>query len=182
MLSVVPDRVNVVVLNLSSPNTVGLTGWQTQLDRLRSILRSFQDHYDGIKAIKLGPDWESQLSFFRTLEAISEFSIQFLILTNSTTQRVGLPKSIPSLGGVSGSYLTHLSRWWLQQAVQFSQQHLAPWKIISVGGILSPQEVWYRLELGADLVQVYSALVFEGFLFARNVAQWVREKKQESIQ
>ena len=52
------------------------------------------------------------------------------------------------------------------QRLQLIQKHLGSERkkqlIVSVGGVLTVEDVWDRLEKGADLVQVYSALAFEG--------------------
>jgi dihydroorotate dehydrogenase len=61
--------------------------------------------------------------------------------------------------------------------------HLGPEKrrgklLISVGGVMSPNDVIERLSLGADLVQVYSALIFEGPFFFRKVARWRQANPQ----
>lgn len=47
---------------------------------------------------------------------------------------------------------------------------------MSVGGVLNGDDVAERLALGADLVQVYSALIFEGPTFFKQVAEWQRAK------
>jgi dihydroorotate dehydrogenase len=43
--------------------------------------------------------------------------------------------------------------------------------VVSVGGAMTPQDVFDRLEMGANLVEVYSALVFEGPSFFNKVAE-----------
>ncbi len=50
--------------------------------------------------------------------------------------------------------------------------------VVSVGGVMNGQDVKERLAAGADLVQVYSALIFEGPYFFRKVAKWQTKNPQ----
>ena len=50
--------------------------------------------------------------------------------------------------------------------------------IVSVGGVMSAEDVNERIEIGADLVQVYAALIFEGPYFFRKVARWQQANPQ----
>ena len=62
-------------------------------------------------------------------------------------------------GGLSGEALTEKSRHMLYQFHQHLQNEIP---IISVGGIASAEEAQLRIDLGARLIQIYSALIFEG--------------------
>ena len=48
--------------------------------------------------------------------------------------------------------------------------------LIAAGGIMTPQDVQERLEAGADLVQVYSTLIFNGPFFFRSVAEFMEHE------
>ena len=91
-------------------------------------------------------------------------------LTNTTLQRP-LVLPFPKEGGVSGEPLKVLSR----QALITTITHLGDSKqnllIISAGGIMNSEEVRWRLDHGANLIQVYSALVYSGPFFFRNVVK-----------
>ena len=76
-------------------------------------------------------------------------------------------------GGVSGAPLKDLSIQNLKWTVEILGQHKKNFLIVSAGGVLTPEDVVERLHLGADLVQIYSALIFEGPSFFRKVAQHV---------
>jgi dihydroorotate dehydrogenase len=79
--------------------------------------------------------------------------------------------NFPKEGGVSGRPLGERSREILQNSLRVLGPRRQGKLIVSVGGILTAEDVTDRLELGADLVQVYSALIFEGPRFFRKVAK-----------
>jgi dihydroorotate dehydrogenase len=93
------------------------------------------------------------------------------VLTNTTLARE--PNSrFSSEGGVSGQPLANRSKEVLKIAVE----HLGPRRedrlIVSSGGILTPEDVNERLRMGANLVQVYAALIFDGPFFFRKVGDY----------
>jgi dihydroorotate dehydrogenase len=73
-------------------------------------------------------------------------------------------------GGLSGQPLAKKSKEMLAAALQILGERRTGKLIVSSGGVLSAEDAFERLKMGADLVQVYSALVFEGPLFFRKVA------------
>jgi dihydroorotate dehydrogenase len=161
---------DVFVINISSPNTKGLRDLQSR-EHLRDFLAGIrQVAFDKKLLLKLSPDMPmDQLKESLDL-GVSE-KMDGFILTNTTLQR---PESLPfpaSEGGVSGNPLKQLSRQALSAAIQhlgnIKQDHL----IVSVGGILDSDEIAWRLENGADLVQVYAALVYHGPFFFQKVAK-----------
>jgi dihydroorotate dehydrogenase len=91
-------------------------------------------------------------------------------LTNTTTERPeGSP--FPKEGGLSGRPLTKRSKHLLDETVKILGDRKDSQLIVSVGGVMSPEEAFDRLRLGANLVQVYSALIFEGPFFFREAAE-----------
>ncbi len=157
------------VINLSSPNTEGLRDLlsESELVGFLSSLRNECEGRDGQKPflLKISPDMNEQ-----TLLMVLEISKPFVdgwILTNTTKSRAPQLKFPLDSGGVSGRPLKNLSIQALRLAAPIKEQN--PEKLlISVGGVNTAQDVCERLKLGADLVQVYSSLVFEGpFYFKR---------------
>ena len=92
------------------------------------------------------------------------------IISNTTTDRSAAPQA-PIEGGVSGQPLAQASR----NLLKLCSEHLSGKKgdrlLISCGGVLTPSDVYDRLNLGADLAQVYSALVFDGPFFFKKTAK-----------
>jgi len=161
---------DTIVINISSPNTAQLRELQSS-DYLRPLIKSVRSETHKPILLKLSPD-QKTLDLELAMEIALNEGADGFILTNTTVSRVGAMKRWPKEGGVSGFPLQELSIQALKVAVDYRCRTNSQFLIVSVGGILTPQDVRLRLDLGADLVQVYSALVFEGFSFAQNVSNY----------
>jgi len=83
-----------------------------------------------------------------------------IIVTNTTLARDGLRSNQKSeAGGLSGSPLRVRSEAVLRQVVKGVEGRIP---IVSVGGIMNPDDAKRRLEMGATLIQLYTGLVYEG--------------------
>lgn len=153
------------VVNISSPNTKGLRDL-LQPKNLKSFLLPIIKDKKKPFLLKLSPDMQDE-QLHSALNTSCDLGIDGWILTNTTLKRYNTP--FPAEGGLSGKPLADLSKKVLKSAVK----HLGPRKkdklIISAGGVMNYKDVKQRLELGADLVQVYSALVFHGPYFFKNL-------------
>lgn len=154
---------DVFVVNLSSPNTKGLRDLLKK-ENLQNFLQDTVETLEKLKLsqpvlLKLSPDMtEKDLTVALTHSAPL---VDGWILTNTTKERFeGCPFPAHE-GGLSGEPLKELSLKALRTAVPFKQSF--PDKLlVSVGGVMTADDARIRLDLGADLVQCYSALVFEG--------------------
>lgn len=157
------------VINISSPNTPGLRSLQSKesLGLLVSSVREQMPDHKIPVLVKISPDFAEQ-DLESTLDALMKNSVDGLILTNTTLSRP-TPSKFSNEGGVSGAFLSELSKIQLQRTVRFLGADKKKCLIVSVGGVMTPSDVAERLELGADLVQIYSALVFQGPGFFRGV-------------
>jgi dihydroorotate dehydrogenase len=172
---------DVFVVNVSSPNTMGLRSLQDD-DALRAILTAVIEvqkaspqgsHSKKIPIlIKLSPDLTSA-QLRQLLETGMKFGASGFILTNTTLHRP--PESpFPREGGLSGKALAILSESALHAAMDFKKTHGVQMLTVSSGGVLSPDDALKRVDMGADLVQLYSALVFRGPMLFR---QWPQQMK-----
>jgi dihydroorotate dehydrogenase len=151
------------VINVSSPNTKGLRDLLSEkelrhfLEKLMGPARSQFPKTPFL--LKLSPDMAEE-----TLKTALQVSAEFVdgwILTNTTKSRYPQSPFPENEGGVSGGPLKSRSRQALGIAAEYKKSY--PDKLlVSVGGIDTAEEVLYRLSQGADLVQMYSVLVFEG--------------------
>jgi dihydroorotate dehydrogenase len=159
------------VVNISSPNTSGLRDLlqPPNLSKLLAPLISECKSHNLPILLKLSPDM-SESDLKSALDISSDLGIDGWILTNTTLQRAA-GVHFPPEGGVSGAPLSELSKTILKSAVRHLGDKRNQKLLISVGGILTPKDILERLELGAHLVQVYSALIFEGPTFFKKVAQ-----------
>lgn len=157
------------VVNISSPNTAGLRDLQSDAFLKKLITAVVKQAGGKPVLVKLSPDM-SQENFENSLEICAVNGASGFVLTNTTLQRPdGCP--FPKEGGLSGKDLALLSKKHLKQAISFLAGHREEFLLVSVGGVLNPDDVKERLDLGADLVQSYSALVFYGPQFFRDTAE-----------
>ena len=160
-----------VTLNLSSPNTPGLRKLQDR-EYLLPILRRIHACREGLQnartvpiLAKLAPDLGDE-----QLEAIASFAAEHLIdgviATNTTTSRPADSSLRDERGGMSGAPLHALS-----VAVVAKLRRLLPrhFPIVGVGGIMNPDDALRMLDAGADLIQLYTGLVYEGIGLPRRI-------------
>jgi dihydroorotate dehydrogenase len=156
-----------LAINISSPNTVGLRqlqgratleGLLTQLDLQRKMEeKALEKHIPLL--VKLAPDL-SEKELDEALEGILNTHMDGIIVTNTTLGREGLrSKHRGETGGLSGRPLRLRSEAVLCQVVKRLDEKVP---IISVGGIMDPEDARRRLDLGATLIQIYTGLVYQG--------------------
>jgi dihydroorotate dehydrogenase len=144
------------VLNVSSPNTPGLRKLQ-EAGRLSALVRSICGLPERPVMVKLAPDFAPGEGA-RLASAAVEAGAAGVVICNTTID-YGLLAGARTSGGLSGSVLRDRSFELLQEvAAEIAGQAV----IVSVGGVDSGAEAYRRLRAGADLVEVYSAMVFEG--------------------
>ncbi|MBK1733831.1 dihydroorotate dehydrogenase (quinone) [Halorhodospira abdelmalekii] len=158
-----------VTINLSSPNTPGLRALQREavilrglLYRLRNERRRLEQAYDKYVPllIKLAPDWgPGELP--RTLDLLLEYGLDGIVATNTTVSREGLvaEASVREEGGLSGRPLRERAEEVLEQIAAHTQGAVT---LMGVGGLSSEHDVMRRFQAGADMVQLYTGLVYRG--------------------
>ena len=159
--------VDYFVVNVSSPNTPGLRELQEKepLTRLLQILQKKNRAYAYPKPLllKIAPDLtNSQLDDIAAIAR--ETGLSGVIATNTTISRERLSTPVADIqaigaGGLSGAPVRARST----AVIRYLREKMGPGPvIIGVGGIDSAEAAKEKLEAGADLVQVYSGLVYEG--------------------
>jgi len=156
-----------LTINISSPNTVGLRQLQGReaLEELLTQLhaqRQFEEKKLGKKLpllVKLAPDLSAG-ELDDAMDVILRTHMDGVIATNTTLAREGLRSSYQNeSGGLSGSPLRVQSEAVLHQIVKRVNNKIP---IVSVGGIMNPDDAKRRLDNGAALVQVYTGLIYRG--------------------
>lgn len=157
-----------VTINISSPNTRNLRQLQNsaELERLLHLLKREQTKLSDQQGkytplvIKIAPDLESS-----QLESIAQLLIKYqidgVIATNTTISRQNLAH-LPfsnETGGLSGAPLKSLSTQVIRKLSALLQGTLP---IIGVGGILSAEDAKEKIEAGANLIQIYTGLIYHG--------------------
>ncbi|MES3037892.1 MAG: quinone-dependent dihydroorotate dehydrogenase [Bdellovibrionota bacterium] len=162
---------DALVINISSPNTVGLRTWlePAKLKSLIAPIAAVRIPSDPALLLKLSPDQTDEE--LKTLMLTAwELGVEGFILTNTTLSREGgLP--FPPEGGASGAPLRGRSEQCLKLAVELFKSKSPRPLIVSVGGVMTADDVFARLKMGADLVQCYSALVYQGPRFFKHIAR-----------
>jgi dihydroorotate dehydrogenase len=162
------DVADAFVINVSSPNTQGLRNLQSP-EFLESLIKKLREIVPNKPfLVKLSPDMAAD-DFRSVLLACADAGASGFILTNTTLSRPA-NSHFPAEGGLSGKDLSELSKKHLQQAIEILGSRRADFLLVSVGGVLTAADVKERLDLGADLVQTYSGLIFEGPQFFRQTA------------
>jgi dihydroorotate dehydrogenase len=159
--------VDYFTVNVSSPNTPGLRALQEKAP-LTALLSKLQEKNRAQAApkpilLKIAPDLtDTQLDDI--VEIVQETGLAGVIATNTTISREGLvekPETLAAIGagGLSGAPL----RVRATAVIRYLREKLGPGPvIIGVGGIDSPESAREKMDAGADLVQIYSGLVYEG--------------------
>ena len=166
-----------VTVNISSPNTKNLRALQSDeaLDALLGALqqrkaRLFEQHRRAVPMfVKIAPDLdERQVKVIAA--TLRQNGIDGVIATNTTIARdavMGLPHA-DEAGGLSGGPVFEASN---RVISQLRAELGAGYPIIGVGGVLSGRDARAKIAAGADLVQLYTGLIYKGPALVAEAAQ-----------
>lgn len=161
--------VEYITVNISSPNTQGLRNLQGKaaldnlLEGICGVKQLMESEHGEVKPllVKIAPDLTSE-ALDDLLEVITMRNIDGLIVSNTTIDRPdGLKDSqTTETGGLSGAPLKDRANTILREVFVKTEGRIP---LIGVGGISSGMDAYERIRSGASLVQVYSALIYQGF-------------------
>jgi dihydroorotate dehydrogenase len=162
-----------LTINISSPNTPGLRGLQDEgaLEGLLGAISAVRTEKPIF--LKVAPDLQPG-DPDRIVRAAIDHKIDALIVSNTTVSRP--PMKSPQAGeagGLSGEPRKLLALDALRKFRRASGGELA---LIGVGGIRTTDDAWDRIRAGASLVQLYTAMVYEGPGIARRIARGLAER------
>lgn len=181
-LRAVYAHADYVAVNISSPNTPGLRDLQNEagLDALLRALKAEQavlaekhGRYVPI-ALKIAPDLDDA-QITAIAGRVLEHNFDAVIATNTTIARPGLAQEplAAQAGGLSGRPLKPPST----EIIRKLHAHLrGKVPIIGVGGIENADDAWEKLLAGADLIQIYSGLIYEGPCLVREIVRGLAER------
>lgn len=155
-----------LVVNISSPNTPGLRDLQGK-QKLQNLLDKVIERRDEMEVrkpllVKIAPDLtDKDKEDIAAVVTSRKGYVNGLIISNTTVRR---PPSLKSLskteeGGLSGPPLRDMSNKTIADMYQLTKGSIP---IIGVGGVSSGQDAYKKIRSGASLVQLYTALVYEG--------------------
>ncbi len=154
-----------LAINVSSPNTPGLRALQ-DASVLSDLIERVVAARDEVVSeapppifLKVAPDLEPS-----DIDAIARITLDkklgALIVSNTTISRPDLAsRHAKEPGGLSGGPLRALAQ---QRVRDFRKATGAAIPLVGVGGIATAEHAWERIRAGASLVQLYSAMVYEG--------------------
>ncbi|MGL9702372.1 quinone-dependent dihydroorotate dehydrogenase [Wolbachia endosymbiont of Cimex lectularius] len=164
LIKMVYGKSSYIVLNISSPNTPNLRNLHNKQE-LSEVLKSITltrksiDNSGSIPIIlKISPDINQQ-----TKENIAELALEYkidgLIVSNTTVSRDNLHSHHNEIGGLSGRPLFKLSTELLSDMYKLTKDKTL---LIGCGGISSGADAYKKIKAGASLVQLYTALIYQG--------------------
>jgi dihydroorotate dehydrogenase len=164
LIDIFAPLADYLVVNVSSPNTVGLRKLQARhnLEALLAHVARRRDAFAGKRVpvlVKLSPDL-SDGELEDALQALLGAGMDGVIATNTTINRphLGSPYGRES-GGLSGAPLTTLSARFVREIVRRTDGKLP---VVAAGGIMNADDARRRLDDGAALVQLYTGLIYAG--------------------
>jgi dihydroorotate dehydrogenase len=168
----VSEVADFVVVNVSSPNTVGLRGLQARENALE-LLSTLQKSAPSARIlVKLAPDLtEEELE--ELLSVVEETAVTGVVATNTTVARDGLATErgrvhTMGAGGLSGPPLRARAVQVVLRARARLGREVA---IVGVGGIERAEHALALMKAGANLVQLYTGLIYEGPGVAARIAR-----------
>ena len=170
-LSKLAEYANYVTINISSPNTEGLRNFHDK-DEMEKLLRGInkikkEKNLKQPIALKISPDIKNN-EIYTIVNLIDKYKIEGLVISNTTdNNREKLNDSQKSeTGGLSGKPLRDIST---QLIKKFYKETKGTIQIIGVGGVDSGQSAFEKITAGADVVQLYTGMVYRGPGIVKNI-------------
>jgi len=154
-----------ITINISCPNTEEGKTFEDagELDKLLEYLKIGSDSSDPPVLIKLSAD-VSVNQLHELLDVCESYAVSGYVAVNTSAERVGLNtsgKKIESIGkgGLSGRAIREKSTDMIREVFEYTKGDK---RIIGAGGIFTAEDAIEKFKAGADLLQIYTGLVYEG--------------------
>ena len=160
----VGDAVDYAVVNVSSPNTPGLRSLQNR-ESLSAILAELRDAGADPLLVKLSPDLPDP-AVEEAVAVAEEQDLAGIVATNTTTERpeeLRNPNRAES-GGLSGAPIEDRATGMVRFVAERTEL-----PVVGVGGVSDARGAYAKIRAGASVVQLYTALVYEGPGLARDI-------------
>ncbi len=164
------------VVNVSSPNTPELRKLQEPA-RLSELLSGLQSENKGEKPllVKITSDLSLQ-EIDQLLPVLINNKVNGIVAVNTTTSRAGIATKIDEAGGLSGTPLYERA---LKTVRHIYKQTSGELPIVGCGGIFTAADAWNMFKAGASLVQIYTALVYEGPMLVKKIKQGLAQNLRQ---
>jgi dihydroorotate dehydrogenase len=174
MARIMAPLASYLAVNISSPNTPGLRALQDEgaLTGLLDAVLEARGAAGPPVFLKVAPDLAPA-----DIDAIARIALDrrlgALIVANTTISRPPLKsRHAGEAGGLSGEPLKPLA---LQRLRDFRAATGGALPLVGVGGIATAEDAWQRIRAGASLVQLYSAMVYEGPGIAKRIVRGLEQ-------
>lgn len=175
-IEILYDAADYFSINISSPNTEGLRTLQEE-EQLNNLLFEIVMKKNEMVKTKSLPDKNIFLKISPDLnykeiediyESVIDYGLNGIIATNTSISRINVTTEIEETGGLSGKPITELSNTILKKfnGLRNNPNEIA---LIGVGGVFNKSDYKDKMLLGADLVQVYTGVIYEGFGISRKI-------------
>ena len=174
MTLLMAPHASYLTVNISSPNTPGLRALQDEvaLTALLDAVFAARGPEGPPVFLKVAPDLEPA-DVHAIARIAMESELAALIVSNTTISRPSLQSGHSGeAGGLSGAPLRDLAQ---QRLRDFRTATGGAIPLVGVGGIASAEDAWARIRAGASLVQLYTALVFNGPGLATRITRGVEK-------
>lgn len=171
-----------VVVNVSSPNTANLRSLQSD-EALDALLAAIVERREALAAqhgrrvplfLKIAPDLDgTQVQVIAA--ALQRHGMDGVIASNTTLSREAVAglRHAEETGGLSGAPVREASN---RVIAQFRTALGAGFPIIGVGGVMSGEDAKAKLAAGADVVQIYTGIIYRGPSLVREVAEALHQR------
>ena len=168
-----------ITINISSPNTENLRNFHDER-KLQDLLKSVSEKKKSLDSnipivVKISPDIdENQINLIS--EILLENDISGIIISNTSESSRDILKNIQRYqkGGLSGKPIEKKSNLLINKFYNLLKGKI---KIIGVGGVDSGQSAYEKFLLGADYIQLYTGMVFQG----PNIASIIKKDLKELL-
>ena len=182
-LTKVYDHASYITVNISSPNTKNLRALQSE-DELSKLLGTLKEEQARLQqqrgryvpmAVKIAPDLNLE-EIEAIAQVVTQVEMDGVIATNTTISREAVQglAHAGETGGLSGRPVFEASN----RVIRLLRAALGSnYPIIGVGGVLSGDDAVSKVRAGADLVQIYTGLIYKGSALVREAAQALKEAR-----
>ncbi len=158
------NLVDYMTINISSPNTENLRSFHNE-DELNKLLNLIEKEKKILKttlpiAVKISPDIQDE-NIRIIADLLFKYNVEAIIISNSTDKNRENLTNINKLekGGLSGKPLEKKSNELINKFYKILKNKI---KIIGVGGVDSGQSAYEKIINGANLVQLYTGMIYKG--------------------
>merc|ERR1711991_104414 len=174
-----------LAINISSPNTPNLRKLHSDKN-FKNLIISIKKEIDNLSncppiLIKISPDL-TNTELNKIIKEIVKHKLDGLIISNTTIKRNVKSKYKEETGGLSGEPLFQESTKVLIMARKILNDLGSSISIIATGGVFDGKSAYIKILCGADLIQLYTGMVYEGPFVVKNILdQLDRFRKRDNI-